>query len=208
MLTAGIATSQLRVTALSYGTATTMMTKGGGLPWTVMADAAATAVDLILARRAWAVVAPKETILPYRTMTLPAAAGTTTTRRHRCGVVGGRPTEEGVDIIARTMTTQRKGGTSSPERRRRGGGGHIIDGTPTRGGRGGHHRRNDNNDGYRRGHHRGGYDASPEYPLNLITSGILSLPVGSGFPSDTTNSWAAFLARESAPFFLDNITKF
>ena len=142
MLTAGIATSQLRVTALSYGTATTMMTKGGGLPWTVMADAAATAVDLILARRAWAVVAPKETILPYRTMTLPAAAGTTTTRRHRCGVVGGRPTEEGVDIIAGTMTTQRRGGTSSPERRRRGGGG-------------AHHRWNDDT-------RRKGWTSSPE----------------------------------------------
>ena len=31
--------------------------KGGGSPWTVMADAAAVAVDLILARSAWAVVA-------------------------------------------------------------------------------------------------------------------------------------------------------
>ena len=50
--------------------------------------------------------------------------------------------------------------------------------------------------------------SSPEYPLNLITSGILSLPVGSGFPSHTTNSWAAFLARASAPFFLDDIAKY
>ena len=91
------------------------------MPWTVMADAAAVAVDLILVRRAWAVVAPKETILPYRTMMLPAAAGTTTTRHRGCGVVGGRPTEEGLDIIAGTTTTRRRGGTSLPEQRRRGG---------------------------------------------------------------------------------------
>jgi hypothetical protein len=31
--------------------------EAGGLPWTVMADAAAVAVNLILARMAWAVVA-------------------------------------------------------------------------------------------------------------------------------------------------------
>ena len=49
--------------------------------------------------------------------------------------------------------------------------------------------------------------SSPEYPLNLITSGILSLPVGLGFPSHTTNSWAAFLGRASAPFLLDDIAK-
>ena len=30
--------------------------EGGGLPWMVMADAATAAVDLILVRRAWAVV--------------------------------------------------------------------------------------------------------------------------------------------------------
>ena len=67
-------------------------------------------------------------------MTLPAAAGTTTTRRCGCGVAGGRPTEEG--------------GTSSPEqqRRRRGGGAH--------------HRRNEGNDGYRRGQHHGWYNAA------------------------------------------------
>ena len=50
--------------------------------------------------------------------------------------------------------------------------------------------------------------SSLEYPLNLITSGILSLPVGLGFPLHTTNSWAAFLVRASAPFFLDDIAKF
>ena len=60
----------------------------------------------------------KEATLPYRTMPLPAVAGTMTTRRRGCGVAGGRPTEEGGGIIARMTTTRRRGGTSSPERRR------------------------------------------------------------------------------------------
>jgi hypothetical protein len=54
-----------------------------------MVDAAEAAADLILARRARAVAArddnrtttAKKAILPYRTMPLPAAAGTMTTRR-------------------------------------------------------------------------------------------------------------------------------
>ena len=50
--------------------------------------------------------------------------------------------------------------------------------------------------------------SSPEYPLNLITSGILSLPVGLGLPLHVTKRLAAFLARESAPFFLDDMAKF
>ena len=37
----------------------------------------------------------KGVILSYRTMPLPAAAGTTTTRQYGCGVAGGRLTEEG-----------------------------------------------------------------------------------------------------------------
>ncbi len=50
--------------------------------------------------------------------------------------------------------------------------------------------------------------SSWEYPLNFITLGILSLPVRSGYPLHATNSWAAFLARSSAPFFLDDIVEF
>ena len=50
--------------------------------------------------------------------------------------------------------------------------------------------------------------SSWEYPLNLIISGILSLPVGLGFPLHATNSWAAFLARASAPLFLDDMAEF
>ena len=41
---------------MSYGDDDNNDDEGGGLPWMVMADAAAEVVDLILARRAWAVV--------------------------------------------------------------------------------------------------------------------------------------------------------
>jgi len=83
-------------------------------PRAVTADAAAAAVDTILARRAWDVVVrdndrednSKEVILPYQVMTQSVAAGTMSRRRR--GVHHRRnnnDVEEGGHIIAGTTTT-------------------------------------------------------------------------------------------------------
>ncbi len=88
------------------------------MPWTVMADATMVAVDLILARRAWAVVARdndhddngKEGD-PHVPNDAAASGG-----RDDDNASSRRLTEEGGDIIAGTTTTRRRGGTSSPER--------------------------------------------------------------------------------------------
>ena len=71
----------------------------------VMVDAAAVAVDIILARRAWDVVVRDNN----RDDKGKGASG------------GGDdiPAEEGGDIIAETTTTWRRGGISLPERQRR-----------------------------------------------------------------------------------------
>jgi len=103
---------------------------GGGLPWTVMADADAAALDLILATTTTATTTAKEAILPFRTMPLLAVAGTTATRCRGCGVVGGRPMEEG--------------------------GGHHCRNDDNAEEEGAHHRQNEDDNGYQCGHHRGG----------------------------------------------------